>query len=118
MKKRSLVLILVAFVIFILVFSVFYKINYFNNIQKIIQKGNIIVEKYCEENNYEKQFGLVNIYKWSRFIGLKYLIYDKEIYEVDIAFNKNNYYWEGDSIESLSNLGEEYIQKYYPFLKE
>ena len=116
MKKQKLVLILLVIIFVLVMMLLFYGFYYFNNIQNMIKMGNTIVEDYCEKKSLEKHFGLINIYKWDRFIGLKYLIYDNEIYEVYIAFNKNNFKWEGDSIEVIKNFNGEYIQKHYPFL--
>jgi len=118
MKIINIILLVFIALVF---FLVGYKVggnNQYKGIVKIINNGNRIISEYCDKYSYEKNFGVIHINKWDRFLELKYLVYDNEIHEVNVSFNPFNGYFEGYDQYTIDELGKSYVDKYYPFLKK
>jgi hypothetical protein len=85
-------------------------------IMNTIESGNKVVENICEKNSWEKKFGLVHFRNEFGMISLYYLVYDKNIWEVNVGFDKWGY-WMGDYTSPIEDLPKKYKEKNYPFLK-
>jgi hypothetical protein len=121
MKIKYVILFIFIALVF---FLVGYKIgenNQYKSIVKIINNGNKIICGYCDKYSYEKNFGVLHINKWYRFLELKYLVYDNEIHEVNVSFNPSNGYFEGydhHTIDEWNKWNKSYVDEYYPFLEK